>query len=504
MLISFFEHAYFLRALSWAIINNLWQSAFMWLLYLVIIKFYPTLSAQIKYYCSLSFLCLSFLWFVFTISTNIQQQNQLSFLATKLSPLIVKHLSDGFPIFAILYCLSLAFFAVKLFSQIVQVNFIKTNGLEMAPGFLAEFTKKVAAQFQITQPITLYLSTYIEVPSVVGFLKPFILLPIAIVNNLSEEQLQAVLIHEIAHIKRQDFLINMLQTFIELILFFNPFAKLLSSTVKRERENCCDDMVVNFNYDKHNYAKALVLLEEHRKFNLQFAMAATDDKKLLLKRIKRLFSSENHQTTLTMMQRFFMVFGCILICGIMYLCNSMLPFQIKNSGQFLTKGIDRTWIIPAKIVVETEPFSPDKVVISSSQPATITKDISKAKEVELDRNTIDNSNINRKEVSGDDGKEFVVAMVNEELLKPASKKMIAKNISRQEPDSFKTAFVSIQEQQSGTKSSKTVYLKLSNKNGKRSIEPILIINKYHTNSGNSSKTKKATYSKIAQKRRVTT
>lgn len=109
-------------------------------------------------------------------------------------------------------------------------------------------------------------------------------MPVASVNNLSTEELEAILIHELAHIRRNDYLLNIIQTIVETILFFNPFAWLISAQIRKEREYCCDDEVLTYTHYPIPYAKALANLEIYRTRSL--AMAASGGP--LFNRIKRI------------------------------------------------------------------------------------------------------------------------------------------------------------------------------------------------------------------------
>src|SRR4030095_11498069 len=93
-------------------------------------------------------------------------------------------------------------------------------------------------------------SSLTKVPVVIGHLKPVILFPIGILNSLPQNEVEAILLHELAHIARNDFLINLLQQFTEIIFFFNPAVIWVSSCIKSERENCCDDIAISVTQDK--------------------------------------------------------------------------------------------------------------------------------------------------------------------------------------------------------------------------------------------------------------
>jgi hypothetical protein len=127
------------------------------------------------------------------------------------------------------------------------------------------------------------------VPVTLGFLKPVILLPVAMITHLTTRQVEAILVHELAHIRRKDYLINLLVTVTEMLFFFNPFARMLIGQLKKEREHCCDDLVLQFQYEPHTYVSALLsLARQHRQGQLAVAATGGGDNQLLLQRAKRI------------------------------------------------------------------------------------------------------------------------------------------------------------------------------------------------------------------------
>jgi len=96
----------------------------------------------------------------------------------------------------------------------------------------------------------------------IGALKPIILFPIGAVTYLSVEQMEAILAHELAHIRRNDYFFNILHSLVEIIFYFHPAVWWLSNTIRNERENCCDDIAVSVSGNSLSYAKALVNLQE--------------------------------------------------------------------------------------------------------------------------------------------------------------------------------------------------------------------------------------------------
>lgn len=116
----------------------------------------------------------------------------------------------------------------------------------------------------IKRAVSLCVTTLNEAPAVIGHFTPVILLPAAVITCLRSEQVEALILHELMHIRRSDFLVNALQLVCETLLFFHPVAWWLSRSLREEREHCCDDAVARFSGDRVEYARALLSLEEMR------------------------------------------------------------------------------------------------------------------------------------------------------------------------------------------------------------------------------------------------
>ncbi|MHC4400928.1 MAG: M56 family metallopeptidase [Planctomycetota bacterium] len=126
----------------------------------------------------------------------------------------------------------------------------------------------------VRRAVQLFESTLVEVPTVVGHLRPVLLFPASAVTGLSPEQIEALLAHELAHIRRHDYLVNLIQTLIETLLFYHPAMWWVSRQIRQEREHCCDDLAVAVCGDRADYARALAMMEGLRVAACQAAMAA--------------------------------------------------------------------------------------------------------------------------------------------------------------------------------------------------------------------------------------
>jgi GWxTD domain-containing protein len=119
-------------------------------------------------------------------------------------------------------------------------------------------------QLQVTRPVMLLESCLAEVPVVVGYLRPMILMPVGLLAGLPAAQVEAILLHELAHIRRYDYVVNLMQVFVEGLLFYHPAVWWISGVMRAERENCCDDLVVAVTGGALEYAAALTALEMRR------------------------------------------------------------------------------------------------------------------------------------------------------------------------------------------------------------------------------------------------
>ncbi len=147
----------------------------------------------------------------------------------------------------------------------------------------------IAERLHIRRAVAILESRAVVVPTLIGWLKPVVLLPAAALAGLSPEQLQAILAHELAHVRRHDYLVNLLQSMVETLLFYHPATWWVSAQIRAEREHCCDDLAVEVCGDRLVYASALAeltTLAGHR----GFALAATDGS--LLNRVRRILGGQ--------------------------------------------------------------------------------------------------------------------------------------------------------------------------------------------------------------------
>lgn len=161
------------------------------------------------------------------------------------------------PYIAILWLATITLLAGKLLLEIYNVNNLpKQNTVAPSQKLQARFNE-LAKQIQVTVTPQLLISLKVEVPMAIGWLKPVILLPANMLSGLSTPQLEMLLLHELAHIRRHDYLVNFFQTLIEILLFFHPAVHWVSKQMRNEREYCSDDIAVQHCGDAVAYAHTL-------------------------------------------------------------------------------------------------------------------------------------------------------------------------------------------------------------------------------------------------------
>ncbi len=178
--------------------------------------------------------------------------------------------------------------SVRLMGGWAFTQHLKHRLLRPVPDWLVEMFSRLRENLGIYKLVRVFESAAVESPLVIGWLKPVVLLPACAITGLSEEQLRTILAHELAHVRRHDYLINLIQSLAETALFFHPAVWWMSARVRDERENCCDDIAIAACGHELEYAEALAALAEQRQHTAQFALSATGGS--LFGRIQRILA----------------------------------------------------------------------------------------------------------------------------------------------------------------------------------------------------------------------
>jgi beta-lactamase regulating signal transducer with metallopeptidase domain len=166
-------------------------------------------------------------------------------------------------------------------------------------------------QLKISKPVSLLESEIIRLPVVFGQLKPIIFIPLGLLSNLAPEQVEAILVHELAHIRRNDYLVNLVQNMVEVLFFFNPSILWISSLIRDERESCCDDMAIAQTGNKKRYVEALISFKQLSLYNnSKGAVAFPGNKRSFINRVSRIVQNRNY--TLSLFEKGSLLSCCVI------------------------------------------------------------------------------------------------------------------------------------------------------------------------------------------------
>jgi uncharacterized protein (TIGR03435 family) len=163
---------------------------------------------------------------------------------------------------------------VRLAGGWVVASRMRSMLVRPAPPEWQEILRKLGAGIGLSRPVRLLVSALAPSPAVIGWLRPVVLAPVGAFSGLPAEHLEALLLHELAHIRRHDYLVNLLQSIAEALLFYQPAVWWISGHIRAERELCCDDVAVSVTGNALTYARALADLESYRAAHLRAAVAA--------------------------------------------------------------------------------------------------------------------------------------------------------------------------------------------------------------------------------------
>ena len=198
------------------------------------------------------------------------------------------HLSQ----FVLIYIIGVALFGLRLAGGWMYLQQLSKAAVRPSSQHWLHLANQLRSTLAIRAAVQVRESGRIAMPMVVGVLKPILLLPIGLATHLSTREIEAVLAHELAHIKRHDYAVNLLQSVVEVLYFFHPALWWLSARVREEREHCCDDLAVQAcGGDGRILAQALAHVEELRLTQSAqtpvLAMAFAAKRQHLLHRVRR-------------------------------------------------------------------------------------------------------------------------------------------------------------------------------------------------------------------------
>jgi len=315
------------QKLGWTLLHFVWQAAAVALILAILLRVLRRSTANLRYIVACSALGLMVLLPAVTIhlvpvSASSAPPNIAAFVLpaepmSEISPAeirVAEQLPDpqgvgaaswkqraagllepALPYAVLGWLIGVVLLAVWHLGGWAQLQRLKRRIVNEADSPLTGRVSELADSLGVKRAVRLLESAFVQVPTVVGWLRPIILLPASALTGLTSEQLEALLAHELAHIKRLDYLVNMLQTAVEILGFYHPAVWWISHTIRAERENCCDDMAVSISGDARQYVKALAEMERIRCGQAELAIAASGGN--LSRRISRLLGKDSARKT---------------------------------------------------------------------------------------------------------------------------------------------------------------------------------------------------------------
>jgi bla regulator protein blaR1 len=309
------------RALCWTFIHSLWQGLLAALATGLVIAGTRRSTALLRYnlLTGVLFLFVAGAMVTFALQWGAPPEAPaLSSTVTELSGMVLsnsvptvataaeqtpwQHFSTYFnkqaPLIVLLWGLCFLYHFVRLLAGVHYIHRLRTTGLEHPTREWKQRLLGLRHQLGIQQGIQLFESQLVKVPAVVGLFKPVILVPVGLLTQLPPACVETILLHELAHIRRKDFGVNLLQSVVEMIFFFNPALLWISSLIRQEREACCDDIVLAHTGDKKNYLEALVSFQVNVSAPSAYVLALRQQKAFLLNRVRRMLTQENKRLTI--------------------------------------------------------------------------------------------------------------------------------------------------------------------------------------------------------------
>ncbi len=342
-----------LTALGNAIIGSFWQTGLLWLLVVLYSKTHRELSPARLNRISFAALLSGFLAFVtsFIVSLYHPQSFLTIFHRTGSSGFLQSMLISVALGYAVLLLVQIA----RLAGGLYRVSQLKTRYLSRVPGELKIFLLDACQYLDIKRKVKIFSSALVSSPLTIGFFKPVILLPVALLNQLSIREAEAVILHELAHIKRKDYLQNLVTQIILVILYFNPFARMLAQMQSLEREKSADNWVIQFQYNKQQYAGTLLRLARQSVIrNSRLAIPLTHKHFPLMERVEWILGTQiRRQPSL---KNILLATTTVLVT--LFASVTLLQKPVPTGIAAMNIEADTGWMAYERIPVFTSPVMP--------------------------------------------------------------------------------------------------------------------------------------------------
>jgi beta-lactamase regulating signal transducer with metallopeptidase domain len=287
-----------MKALGWTFVHSIWQIAFIGLLLFIVLKCIPSRSAHTRYTISTLALWTTLITALCTFIVMLPEEKNITqvsgnivLMAATKSASIAAQLSAWLevriPMMLTIWLGGVAILMLRLLISMGWVNHLRNDSIPKAE--LQITLDHIIQRLKLSVKATTSESRHIQSPVTIGHLKPLVLFPIGIINQLTPYEVEAILTHELAHIVRRDYLSNLIQSFIETLFYYHPVTWWISRMVRTERENRADDLAVSWCGDHLGYAKALLTIQEMKIHAApKLAVGFASGKGAMLARIQRI------------------------------------------------------------------------------------------------------------------------------------------------------------------------------------------------------------------------
>lgn len=319
-----------ITALVYSLFTSAWQAALVWLVFQLFQSRF-SLSAANTYWMVFALLLMLFVAWVGNFMYRIENPYPPSL---QLLPASFETGNFSIPnpilsIFAFIYFLGCLYQVIRFAQSLYQLRLLAKNQLPLPAAALS-----IIHNMQNTHPALRKISVSATLqagsPLTFGWLQPIMLLPVAALNSLSMEEVQSIVLHELAHIRRNDFLHECIISTLEVVMCCNPFVHLLIKQLREEREKACDDEVIQSGIPVYSYAKALLAFSQSNPTHPSTpAMAFSGNQPRLLNRIKRLAACEQEKKSIPLISTSFSVF--VVLIGLVWVCSTAMSGNSNNA-----------------------------------------------------------------------------------------------------------------------------------------------------------------------------
>lgn len=343
------------RALFWTLIHSLWQGMALAILTGLVILITRRSVPALRYNILLGLFCLSLTAAGVTFFLQLRgagigseapavvpagiapapfmetpvMRNLYAGAGQPWTGKLVSYLNEKADVLVAIWMVILFIRLVKLLTDLGTVQRLRYHRTKAVGEDWRLRLEELARQLGIKGVVELLESSLIQVPMMAGIFKPVILVPLGLLSQLPQQQVEAILLHELAHIRRKDYFVNLLQSVAETFFFFNPAMLWISSLIRVERENCCDDIAVGESRSKKEFIHALVSFQEYQQSSF-YAPAFAGSRNHLLDRVKRIVHNDNK--TLNIREKLFLLMAVFVTAGLTMAYSRQEPTPVKQAA----------------------------------------------------------------------------------------------------------------------------------------------------------------------------